>query len=98
MLAAIAALEGEPALPMRAPGDWYVDQRNVDVKTRGAPVAASAYGNGTTPEEVVRDHWRALTDLKPNEVVVLRAYVVCRQYVRWNGFVWADVPAEAPRP
>ena len=95
MLQAIAALGGEPALRMRKPGDWYVEQRGVEVKQ--GSILASLYGNGATPEAAVRDHWQQLTDLKPDEVIVLSAAGPNRRHVRWNGFMWTDVDFTAVR-
>lgn len=91
MLSAVQAL-GEASLRMRQPGDWYVEQPRVDKKERGSSVIGSAYGNGSTPEAAVRDHWWTLTDLKPNEIIVIDSLRATRRHVRWNGFMWVDEP------
>ena len=88
--AAAGAIGDEIALRMRKPGDWYVDHRGVHVK-EGAMLVGS-YGNGATPEEAVRDHWRALTELKPGSYLVVSAGREARRHAyRWNGYMWSTV-------
>jgi hypothetical protein len=70
---------------------WYVSQR-IDVKETGGSVLTGTYGNGSTPQEAVEDHWQRLVDgLKPTEYLVVRAGDSERRAVRWNGFMWVDV-------
>lgn len=89
-LAALNAI-GECSLLMRSPGDWYVWQEGVrlsdgDFETTGG-------GDGVTPEATVNDTWRKMvTDLKDNAVIVCRKSNGDRRYVRWNEFMWVDVP------
>lgn len=97
MFAAIQAI-GEASLRMRKPGDWFVEQRSTEKKERGSSVIGSAYGNGATPEDAVRDHWRVLTDLKPNEIIVIDSMRDTRRHVRWNGYMWADEPVNREVP
>ncbi len=85
MAAALEALS-EISVRIRKPGDWYVSQ-NVDIK-KGSMLVGD-YGNGTTPEIAIIDHWRALTDLPPDEYLVVRGPE--RIAVRWNGFMWQRV-------
>lgn len=76
-------------LIMRKPGDWYVQQ---SVEVKNGSVLESRYGNGETPQLAIEDHWRALTDLKLPEYLVIGAFTDGeRKAVRWNGFMWADV-------
>lgn len=79
-------------LIMRKPGDWYVSQ-SVDVKN--GSVLEGRYGNGSTPEEAVNEHWQELTELDRGQYIVGRTYldgeVTKRMAVRWNGFMWDHV-------
>lgn len=89
--AALNAL-GEISIKFRKPGDWYVSQ-NVDVKD--GSILCGEYGNGTTPEEAVLDHWDRLTGVKYPKYLVGRTFfngsVETRKVVLWNGFMWEDV-------
>lgn len=95
MFAAIQAL-GEASLCMRRPGDWYVEQRGTWVKERASDsVLGNRYGNGETPEAAVRDHWRQHVDeLRPDAFIVLSGSGKPRRHVRWNGYMWVDLPVE----
>ena len=90
--AALQAL-GDCSLRMRQPGDWYVDARGVDVKEGG--MLAGRYGNWTTPEAAVLDHWeRYTTQVEAGQVVVINAMGGSRRHVRWTGYMWRDEPVE----
>lgn len=81
------------ALRMRAPGDWYVEQR-VEVKNRNLMIGA--YGKGATPEAAVEEHWKLLTEgLADHQFLVARSGQASRAAVRWNGYMWGAV-AEKP--
>lgn len=89
--AALNAL-AEIHLCIRGPDDWFVSQR---VEIREEHVLVGAYGNGTTPEEAIEDHWRKLvTEIGPHYLVA-RPYEGKRRAVRWNGFMWEDYPEPA---
>lgn len=75
------------AVLMRQPGDWYVNQ-NVEIK-RG-PVLVGEYGEGTTPQAAIEDHWSKMTDLPVGEYLVRHANG-SRVAVRWNGFMWDHI-------
>lgn len=90
---AILAL-GEASVVMRKPDDWYVAQSGVDVKA--GSVLEGRYGNGVHPEAAIHDHWDQLTQLKDGEYVVVFTtddHGTKRRHVRWNGFMWEDVPS-----
>lgn len=54
----------------------------------------SLCGRGNTPEAAIDDLWRQATNLKDDEFIVINASDRSkRRQVRWNGFMWADVPA-----
>ena len=85
---------GQCKLIMRQPGNWYVSQ-GIDVKNKH--VLEGHYGNGSTPQAAVEDHWQKLTDLASHEYIVGREGGVGeRCAVRWSGFMWDRVD-EAPR-
>lgn len=93
-LAACQALSA-CSLKMREPGDWYVSQ---DVEIKDKSILKGEYGNGTTPEEAVEDHWTRLTQLAAHEYLVTRAGGgELRKAVRWNGFMWDQVIEETSR-
>lgn len=92
-LDALAALGRDIALKMRKPGDWYVEHVGVEMKeSPDAGVLIGAYGNGATPEEAVEDHWRQLALCESPAMIVVNAYSGNRRHVRWNGYMWQDVP------
>lgn len=89
-LEALNSLAGMGRLVMREPGDWCCSHQ-VDIKDRY--VLIGGCGNGATPEAAVLDQWERLTTrLEPHQHIVTRSPTHRR--VRWNGFMWADVPAE----
>lgn len=75
---------------MRKPKDWYI-HHSVSVK-KGCALEGR-YGNGSTPEEAVGNHWDIITNLKPEEYIVINEYGK-RTAVKWNGFMWAHVNEE----
>lgn len=84
---AINAL-GEASVHMRKPGDWYVSQAT-EIKDGG--MLCGHYGDGTSPEAAIEDHWRVLTELNPHQYVVINAAGPDRQALSWNGYRWASV-------
>jgi hypothetical protein len=69
---------------------WYVNQ-GIDVGGDG--LLRGTYGNGHTPQEAIENHWRLLvTELPGGSYLVTRSPTDERRRVRWNGFMWADVP------
>ncbi len=89
-LAAFQALS-EHSLRMRAPGNWYVSADIMLKEARDSGVVVGTYGNGVTPANAVHDHWNKYVAEIPDDgyVWVPRG----ERRVRWNGFMWADVPA-----
>lgn len=86
--AALNALS-EIEIKIRKPGDWYVLQR-IDIKQKHT--MCSVAGNGHDPEEAILDHWKqAVDDLPEDQYLVARKGDI-RRAVRWNGFMWEDVP------
>lgn len=88
MFEACKALEANICLRMRQPGDWYVEQ---SIEIKDGPFLGSIFGNGTMPQEAVEDHWRKLTELKPEQYIVINARKDSRQAVKWNGYMWESV-------
>lgn len=87
-LQACKALKEEISLKMRKPGDWYVSQ---GIECKDGPFLKSKYGNGTTPQEAVENHWIELTVLQPDQYLVIGGNKPDRRCVRWNGFMWEDI-------
>lgn len=73
------------------PEPWYVQQR---IYIKDDCVLRGVYGNGDTPQEAIEDHWKHLvTELPANQYLVICASdSERRRAVRWNGFMWQDVP------
>lgn len=78
------------------PEPWYVEQQ---IEVKDGSILCGTYGNGFTPEEAILDHWQKLvTDLPRDQYLVVRAYRDERRAVRWNGFMWEDVPEPSRKP
>lgn len=70
---------------------WYVEQ---DIDIRDVRTLIGAYGNGISPIDAINDHWSCLvTNLKAPLCLLVRSRDESKpkRYVRWNGFMWADV-------
>ncbi len=94
--AAICALDGDACVMMRKPGDWYVSWRNDIKEEDGGCCLHHRYGNGSTPEGAVLDHWRCITEEQPLAYVVVRGDYPNRRHVVWNGYMWRDLPISGP--
>ena len=84
---------GDFSLRMRHPGDWYVDHRGIE-KKNGPILCGGCVTQAANPEVAVEKHWRWLTSDEDGDRVVINAYGENRREVRWNGFMWHDVPTE----
>lgn len=72
--------------------DWFVNQ---SVEIGGDGMLTGNYGNGDSPEDAVEDHWRKLVeDLPEDRYLVIRASREDRRHVRWNGYMWQDLPVK----
>jgi len=98
--AALRAL-GDLTIRLRTPencigGDggpsWYASIEGAEIKDGG--VLHGDYGNGVTPGDAILDAWRAYVEnVEPPRCVALHAADPARRRtLRWNGFMWADVP------
>lgn len=93
-LHALNGLAGLATIVMREPGNWLVSHQ-LDIK-EGSLLRGGA-GNGPTLEAAVLDQWERLTTkLKPEEFIVVGGYGrpqgLAPRRVRWNGYMWADMP------
>lgn len=80
------------SLKMRNPGDWYV---SIPVEIGDGHFLTTIGGSISAPSPVdaVEEAWNSLTrDLKPTERIIVGAGSPDRRAVRWNGFMWVDVP------
>jgi len=94
-LAAIQAFCGpfDVSLMMRKPGDWYVSS---GMGIGGDGLVHGVYGNGSTPEEAVLDHWEQYRDLPPNRYATI-SHGAGQRRGRWNGFMWDLITEERAR-
>lgn len=79
---------------MRKLGDFYCCVGGIEVNAEGSGILRSEYGNGETPKQAIDECWRVLTELKPNERLVLHAMSDDRKYCRWNGYMWKELPKD----
>lgn len=89
-LSALQALT-DTCLRMRSPGDWYVMAHGRCIGGDG--FLRGSYGNGKTPQEAVEDDWRQMTTHPLSSYIVVGSGEKERR-VRWNGFMWVDVPRD----
>lgn len=93
--AALKAL-GSASLEMRKPGDWYVHLSGAEIK-RGAILYSGLTRSkiASCPAEAVDQAFEEFA----SQVVVIHAMDRARRrLVRWNGFMWEDVPDDATAP
>lgn len=72
----------EHTLCMRKPGDWYVSS---NLTTREGGVNIGTYGNGSSPDEAVNNHWDIYTNIILGEQYIS---VGDGTHAYWNGFMW----------
>jgi hypothetical protein len=88
-LAALQAL-GDCSLRMREPGDWYVCDH---IEIGGNGFLLSPTCGETTPEKAVETVWaQYVTNLPSDRHLVINAGAINRRHVRWNGYMWKDLP------
>lgn len=81
-------------IKMRRPGNFYVSLSHVEIGN--GHTLSSAGESGGSPELAVVATWDALTErLKDDEFIVLAATGTGRKHVRWNGFMWAELPTNS---
>ncbi len=88
MLLAVMAICPDACLRLRGIGSWYVSTPGVEIGGDG--LLSSSPTDGKNPDDAVRDLWKQLTDLKPNQFIVINAMTAKRRELVWNGFMWAD--------
>ena len=69
---------------MREDRTWYV---SVSAEISNAPFLESPTQAAPAPEAAIREAWASYSTA--NKVVIT---LPVRRCVRWNGFMWADVP------
>lgn len=81
------------ALKIRRPGDWYISG-GIETTSDRSAMLSGVGGNGETPEKAVEAMWSALM-----EVFQAGGYIALkpmsrseRRHVRWNGYMWEDLP------
>lgn len=86
---ALSAL-GNTWLAKDVHGNWYVHQSYVEVSD-GA-FLHSETGRGLTPQEAVEQHWDNHVTNLPLCNTIRIGLSDNRRDVRWNGYMWVDVP------
>jgi len=77
-------------IKIRKEKDWDVGQRT---ELGGDGVLLGSYGNGTTPEEAIENHWfKLVDDIPPGKYIVTSAMNDKRQHWLWNGYMWREIP------
>lgn len=94
MVRALQAL-GEVGLSMTDPSvadpaRWCCHVRGVEIAD--GSFLTSSSGFGATPEAAIIAQWETLTRLPANKWVAVGGYSDQRRNLRWNGYMWADVP------
>lgn len=89
-----AALNALSELQLRIDvnNQWFV--HHVRVEIGDGHIRKSIAGRGCTPEEAINDQWRHnVTELDLNgKYLVVNAMGQNRRHVRWNGFMWQELP------
>lgn len=81
------------SLELDCNNQWFVNHQRVDIKEIDHPgVICSVTGRGDTPEDAIEDHWHKMTASGQNLYIVVNALHNSRRHVRWNGFMWEDLP------
>jgi hypothetical protein len=71
---------------------WFVKQSVEQKRKSDSSILEGICGRGETPDEALADHWDHLIDLPIGAFLVINAYDDRRRHVRWNGYMWADLP------
>ncbi len=80
---------------MRKVDDWYIGQQT---EIGGDGMLIGKYGNGTTPEEAIENHWfKLVDDIEPAKYIVTCAMRDKRKHWRWNGYMWRELPQDDGR-
>lgn len=82
-LAAMQVL-ADASVRMRKPGDWYVQQ---GISVSNGVILSGYYGNGSTPEAAVEDHWRIYTRLDEGTWIAVKDGDD-RMNAVWDGDAW----------
>lgn len=89
--AAIRALRhfsNAAVLWMSRPGCWHVS--NIGAEIKDGSMLKGVGGSGSTPEAAIEDCWKEITDERV--LLIIDAFGDRRRAVRWNGYMWQDVP------
>ncbi len=89
---ALAGLGADICLRKDARGLWYLALRGVEIGGDG--FLSSVGVHASTPESAVEKTWAQVTTANGG-YVVLNAMSEGRRHVRWNGFMWTDLPVPA---
>jgi len=90
--AAILAISYSASLRMRQPGNWYVSVPGCEIG--GGATLRSVGSTGADPSKAIECTWEEITKLPPDKHLVIDAMRDTRRHVRWNGYMWEDLPIE----
>jgi len=85
---ALHALADLSVVP-RSAGNWYVSQ---GTEIGGDGFLRDYYGEGSTPQAAIVDHWRQLVDELPPASYIVVHRSGRRLHFRWSKFMWALLP------
>lgn len=89
MIAAMKAIAPDAAIYFRGPRDWYVGRLP---EVGGDGLLSGIAGRAPDPVAAIQDAWDRLIAVQAPKYLVIRAMSNDRRQVRWNGFMWEDVP------
>ncbi len=88
---ALRALDPTVCLMMRDDGIWFVPAGRRAIGQPGAFTCVQE--SGLTPEEAVNEIWdRYMSEALGESALLLDPFSDTPRKVRWNGFMWQDVP------
>ena len=89
---ALKALSSEMHLPTTMDDDWVCAGRGIEETSDTSVVLKGVAGFGKSPEAAVENMWLRVEKQPADHYFVLSAYGATRRHVKWNGFMWIDLP------
>ena len=80
----------DPSIRLDVHGDWYVSSK---LHIGGDGMIGTVGGlHAPDPETAVAHFWEAVCDVPPGRWLTVDPMSETRRRIRWNGFMWEDVP------
>lgn len=89
---ALKALSPEMHLTTTLDREWVCAGKGLEESSDHSPVLAGVTGFGKTPEQAVENMWLRVEQQPADSYFVLGAFRENRRHVKWNGFMWVEVP------